>query len=150
MNRPVVRTIAALLALIVLALLVACGDGYPRADRPSDRRMTASTHLQLLNRSLAAKKRKLTMRDACHLVLSKPGAARPEGVLLPLRSTSVVVATDSETGRFLVKLVEVANGQASTRLRLAVGEWLDAVAWRSHFQQLQMRCAATQASTPPG
>ncbi|MDN6883515.1 hypothetical protein QMO14_07880 [Variovorax sp. CAN2819] len=112
--------------------------------------MSVSTHLQLLNHALAGEKRKLMIRDPCHLVLSKLDTPGPTGLLLSLRSTNVILGTDSDSGHFLVKLVDVANGKTTTRLSLSVGEWLEAVAWRSHFQQLQMRCAAQQAPTPRG
>lgn len=145
------RIVACSMTLITLVLLAGCGDGYPRADGLSDRRMSVSAHLRVLNRYLAgsAKDRKLAIKDDCHLVLSKRQAGGREKILLPLLSTDVMVDTDQKTGHFRVQLMGNANGEPMTKLHLVVKQWFDAVAWRSHFQQLQFRCAALRASVPP-
>ncbi|MNL44088.1 hypothetical protein D3C87_1666390 [compost metagenome] len=113
--------------------------------------MSVSAHLRVLNRYLAdsSKERKLSIKDDCHLVLSKRQAVGREKVLLPLLSMDVAIDTDQKTGNFRVLLLMSSkNGKSSMALRLSVKKWFDAVAWRSHFQQLQLRCAALQESEP--
>lgn len=150
MNHGAMRAAAYSMSLALLALLAGCSDGYPRADGLSDRRMSVSAHLRVLNHYLAdsSKERKLSVKDDCHLVLSKRQTAGREKVLLPLLSMDVAIDTDQKSGDFRVLLMSRKNGKSSTALRLSVKKWLDAVAWRSHFQQLQLRCAALQESEP--
>ncbi|MNQ70356.1 hypothetical protein D3C85_849910 [compost metagenome] len=131
---------------IILVALPACGDGYPRADALSDRRMSVSAHLRVLNRYLeeGSKEQELSIKDDCHLILSRRQTASRERILLPLFSTGVVIDTDQGTGDFRVQLMGEGDVESRPTLRLIVKKWVDAVAWRSHFQQLQMRCVAWQ------
>lgn len=131
--------------LAAAALAAGCTRGYPKDDAPSVRQMSVAEHLQVLNGYLAggAMQRRLAPRDDCHLVLKKKpvdtGAA-VQRILIPLLETSVEVATRPGGEGLRVKLTQYEEGRRQVRLRLDLDHWLDAVAWRSHFEQLQLHC----------
>lgn len=141
---------ASLLAAAVLA--AGCGRSYPRDDAPSVRQMTVAEHLQVLNRYLAggATQRRLAPRDDCHLVLKKKAgdSGVMQRILIPLLETSVEVAGRPSGTGLRVKLTRHEEDRRRVQLRLDLDHWVDAVAWRSHFEQLQLHCR--EASTTPG
>ncbi len=145
MNR--IRTSSSLpaAAALLLALALAAGcSRYPDQDAPSVRQMTMAEHLKVLNGYLAhgGRPRRLASRDQCHLVLKKTldSAAAMQRIVIPLLETSVELATRPSGQGLRIKLTQQAEGQRQVWLRLDLEHWIDAVAWRSHFQQLQLHC----------
>lgn len=144
------------LSLPLLACILAsgCGDRYPIEDALDDRRMTASAHLKALNRYLAAGagNRQLAKQDSCHLVLKKSRNAGPgERLVIALTNSQVDIASVPANDGLRVKVTQYHDGVRRVSLRLDVESWFDAVAWRSHFQQLQLKCRDTRerAAAPP-
>jgi len=127
-----------------LALAMAgCTDGYPREDVPSTRQMTVSEHLHALNGYLTggSVQRRLARQDDCHLVLKKRrDAGQAQRIVIPLLESSVEIATHPAGSGLRVKLTQHQDGLRQVWLRLDLDRWIDAVAWRSHFQQLQLHC----------
>lgn len=139
-------------ALLTLASAAGCSR-YPDQDAPSVRQMTMSEHLTVLNGYLAhgGRPRRLASRDQCHLVLKKTldSAATMQRIVIPLLETSVELATRPSGHGLRVKLTQQAEGQRQVWLRLDLEHWVDAVAWRSHFQQLQLNCRDVLEDTSP-
>jgi hypothetical protein len=141
---------AATVALLALGLLVSgCTDGYPSEDAPNVRHMTDDQHLRALNHYLAlgatasgTMHRKLVSQDDCHVVLKKRReAGQTQRIVIPLLESSVEIATQPGGSGLRVKLAQhLEDGEREVRLKLDLDRWIDAVAWRSHFQQLQMNC----------
>ncbi|WP_395351463.1 hypothetical protein [Variovorax sp. UC122_21] len=141
---------AAAAALLALGLLASgCTDGYPSEDAPNVRHMTGAQHLRALNDYLAlgatasgTVHRKLVSQDDCHVVLKKRReAGQVQRIVIPLLETSVEIATQPTGSGLRVKLAQhLEDGEREVRLKLDLDRWIDAVAWRSHFQQLQMNC----------
>jgi len=145
---------ARVLSLLACILASGCGDRYPIEDALDDRRMTASAHLKALNRYLAAGtgKRQLAKQDSCHLVLKKSRDAGPgERLVIALTRSQVDIDSVPANEGLRVKVTQYHDGVRRVSLRLNVESWFDAVAWRSHFQQLQLKCRddRERAAAPP-
>ncbi|MFT2658034.1 hypothetical protein, partial [Escherichia coli] len=78
----------------------------------------------------------------CHVVLKKRReAGQTQRIVIPLLESSVEIATQPGGSGLRVKLAQhLEDGEREVRLKLDLDRWIDAVAWRSHFQQLQMNC----------
>lgn len=138
--------------LLVCSVIAGCGDGYPRGDAPDDSRLSVAAHVKALNRYLSEDEgdRQFARKDSCHLLLNKPGAQR----VIALLRTQITVDSPPTGDGLRVKLTQYRDGQPRVALRLNVDSWIDAVAWRSHFQQLQIECResgerAGDANAPP-
>ena len=145
MNRLRTSSLPITAALMLLALALAAGcSRYPDQDAPSLPQMTMAEHVEVLNGYLAHGGRppRLAPRDECHLVLKKTldSAAAMQRVVIPLLETSVELASRPSGEGLRVKLTQRAEGRRQVWLRLDLEHWVDAVAWRSHFQQLQLHC----------
>lgn len=135
-----IRVVAACLVAAASCLLMAgCMDGYPTEDVMALDAMGPAEHVQALNRRLGevgGTSIRVSMGADCRLQWE--GAAEPASLALP--AISVRFDTDPDTGRYLVLVAEQA-GQ-TPRTAFEVKDWVAAVAFRSHLQQLQHLCTA--------
>ncbi|HEX7865164.1 MAG TPA: hypothetical protein VF555_09440 [Variovorax sp.] len=136
------RWIAAALA----AAAGACTDGYPTKDAPAASTLSAAEHIQALNGMLRHEARsvdaKLTLATPCVLRLATtPPGGRETTASLRLETLHVAFSVDE---RYRVALAQGADLPAAPDHRFVVDGWHDAVAFRSHLQQLQIVCVASK------
>lgn len=135
--------------LVVLIPFVAlfaagCVDGYPSDDVPRTTAMSEREHLRALNRFLedpkGGQRLWFEMAGPCELTLrSKPPlAAGAEAIAL--RGIEADLRMDKASERYVVELVHGPNPAARRMHAFEVDGWFDAVAFRSHVRQLQVRC----------
>ncbi|WP_418124159.1 hypothetical protein [Variovorax sp. 160MFSha2.1] len=138
------RWIAA--GLAVAAAAGACTDGYPTRDAPAAGDMSAAEHVHALNDMLRHEARsvdaRLTLATPCilRLATTAPGA-HESTASLRLETLHIAFSVDE---RYRVNLAPAANRPAARDHRFVVDGWQDAVAFRSHLQQLQMACVASK------
>ncbi|CAN5372758.1 hypothetical protein BH10PSE18_BH10PSE18_09360 [soil metagenome] len=144
-SRP--RWPALLLAGAVALWLSGC-DGYPQQDAPRTTALSPAAHLAALNAYLrgdagpaSEAPRLLAYDSACELEVEERGSARGQRTPLEIDAMRVTLSRDKDSGRYAVELASAVPGD-SRAYRVEVGAWVDAVAFRAHFQQLQMVCAA--------
>ncbi|MET3515289.1 hypothetical protein ABIC63_003072 [Pseudacidovorax sp. 1753] len=134
------RAAAACLPAAAFCLLAAgCMDGYPTEDVMALDAMGPAEHVQALNRRLGeggGPPMRVAMGADCRLQWQ--GASEPASLALP--AISVRFDTDPDTGRYLVLVAEQAGQPPRTAFE--VRDWVAAVAFRSHLQQLQHLCMA--------
>lgn len=134
------RALAALVPITVFCALTAgCMDGYPTEDVMALDAMGPAEHVQALNRRLGeggGAPSRVAVGADCRLQWE--GAAQPAS--LALQQISVRFDTDPDTGRYLVLVAEQAGQPPRTSFE--VRDWVAAVAFRSHLQQLQRLCMA--------
>lgn len=138
---------ALLLAGAVVLGLSGC-DGYPQQDAPRTTALSPAAHLAALNAYLrgdagpaSEAPRLLAYDSACELEVEERGSARGQRTPIEIDAMRVTLSRDKDSGRYAVELASAAPGDARA-YRVEVGAWVDAVAFRAHFQQLQMVCAA--------
>ena len=137
-----------LLSLLGVCLAsLACTDGYPTQDAVSVGAMTPAEHVRMLNSYLGDTARGAELRIAldgpCRLAVRDAGAPRqPPRTPLPLDDLQVRFSTDPATGRYLV----FVRGDGLEGRPFEVANWVSAVAFRSHLQQLQRGCDGLRAS----
>lgn len=141
------RRWAAVTAPVALALAAsACTDGYPSKDAPAAHTLSAAEHIHALNDMLRHDARsvdaKLTLATPCvlRLATTAPGE-REQTASLRLETLRIAFSVDE---RYRVSLARDAGAPVASDHRFVVDDWHDAVAFRSHLQQLQMACAASK------
>ncbi|WP_295989046.1 hypothetical protein [uncultured Variovorax sp.] len=138
------RRIAA--GLAIAAMAGACTDGYPTKDAPAAGDMSAAEHVHALNAMLQHEARTLDARMAlatpCILRLATAAQGARESTA-SLRLDTLHVAFSAEE-RYRVSVAPAAGVPAAPHHRFVVDGWQDAVAFRSHLQQLQMACVASK------
>lgn len=132
----------------LVLLLAACADGYPAADNPRTAALSVKDHVRALNGYLGAQaggaRAAFELTSPCVLGLSRASAgksarsARREAI--DLRTLVVEVKADKTVGGYAVTLLHGADATAREREGFQVEGWIDAVAFRSHLQQLQISC----------
>ncbi|WP_076999444.1 hypothetical protein [Variovorax sp. KK3] len=120
-------------------------EGYTAEDVPSVTSMSAADHLRALDRTMAGAddglKRRATLQGPCDLrIWSGQGSGHPVWQIA-LQSVQVRFDVSPLTGRYLVALSPAVNDPEVGSVD--VGRWVDAVAFRSHVQQLQGLCLAS-------
>ena len=140
---------APLIAGLGLVLLVAaCADGYPAADNPRTAALSVKDHVRALNGYLGAQagatRTAFELTSPCVLGLRKASAAKAarsaRREAIDLRTMVVEVKADKALGGYAVTLLHGADAAAREREGFRVEGWIDAVAFRSHLQQLQISC----------
>ena len=138
------RWIAA--GLAIAATAGACTDGYPTKDAPAARDMSAAEHIHALNGMLGHETHsvdaRLTLATPCILRLATTAPGERE-VTASLRLETVHIAFSVDE-RYRVSLAPASNLPTARDHRFVVDGWQDAVAFRSHLQQLQMACVASK------
>ncbi|WP_432729366.1 hypothetical protein [Variovorax sp. W6] len=132
--------------LAIAAATGACTDGYPSKDAPAARDMSAEEHVHALNGMLRHEARsvdaRLTLATPCILRLATAAPGEREATAsLRLETLHVAFSVDE---RYRVSVAPAANVPAARDHRFVVDGWHDAVAFRSHLQQLQMACVASK------
>ncbi|WP_019655719.1 hypothetical protein [Variovorax atrisoli] len=139
------RWIAAVLAIAAMA--GACTDGYPTKDAPAASDMSAAEHIHALNGMLRHEARtldaRMTLATPCILRLATTAHGGRESIA-SLRLDTLQVAFSAEE-RYRVSVAPAAGMPAAPDHRFVVDGWQDAVAFRSHLQQLQMACVASKS-----
>lgn len=129
-------------------LLAACADGYPAADNPRTAALAVQDHVRALNGYLGAQpgaaRAVVELASSCVLALSRAStgkSARPaRSEAIDLRTMAVEVKADKAAGGYAVTLLHGADAAVREREGFQVEGWIDAVAFRSHLQQLQISC----------
>lgn len=132
-------------AFAVVLLLAACADGYPAEDHPRTAAMSVNDHMRALNRHLDAQvgnaRDAFELASPCMLVLHDASPGKPtRRQPIDLRTLAVELRADKEAGRYAVALLHGAEAPPRAREGFDVEGWVDAVAFRSHLQQLQISC----------
>lgn len=132
----------------LVLLLAACADGYPADDNPRTAALSVTDHVRALNGYLGAQagptRADFEIVSPCVLALRETAAgkagkaARREAI--DLRTLAVEVKADKAAGGYAVTLLHGADGGSPGREGFRVEGWIDAVAFRSHLQQLQISC----------
>jgi len=133
--------------LAIAAMAGACTDGYPTRDAPAASDMSAAEHVQALNGMLRHEARsvdaRMTLATPCILRLATTAQGRRESTA-SLRLDTLHVAFSAEE-RYRVSVAPAADMPAAPEHRFVMDGWQDAVAFRSHLQQLQMACVAPKS-----
>jgi hypothetical protein len=120
---------------------MACTDGYPTQDATSVGAMTPAEHVRMLNSYLDDTARgadlHLALDGPCALTVRDAGGARSATrSRMGLDDMQVRFDTEPVSGRYLVRV----RGDATEARTFEVANWVSAVAFRSHLQQLQRGC----------
>jgi hypothetical protein len=128
-----------------LVLMVGCMDGYPKEDAPRTSALSSREHVHALNRYLAVGdgdgKSRFKLPTPCMLKLSgSTSKTGSRGQSIAVESMRISQHADKETGVYRVVISQPREGTASLDHEFAVGQWIDAVAFRSHLQQITFLC----------
>lgn len=141
---PVLRLACRLLiAALFVSSAAGCVDGYPTEDVMALDAMSPADHVKALNRRLAeggGEAATVALDADCRLSADGTAAAPA----MPLAQMGVRFDTDADSGRYLVLVNEAP--QQPPRLVFEVKDWVAAVAFRSHLQQLQRLCTTPTAA----
>lgn len=129
--------------------MLACADGYPSQDAVSVGAMTPAEHVRMLDTYLddtgGGADVRLTLDDPCHLAIHDTTARGMKSAeRFGLAGLEVQLATDAANGRYFV----IAGNSQLAQRGFEVANWVHAVAFRSHLQQLERRCAEASSTVP--
>lgn len=138
----------------LVLLLAACADGYPAGDNPRTAALSVTDHVRALNGYLGAQagapRAGFELSSPCVLALKETGSGKvgklsksgqpPRREAIDLRTLAVEVKADKAVGGYAVTLLHGAEHSLRAREGFQVEGWIDAVAFRSHLQQLQISC----------
>lgn len=129
----------------LVLLLAACADGYPAEDNPRTAALTVKDHVRALNSYLGAQgggtRAAFELASPCVLALRESVSGRPaRHEAIDLRTMAVELKADKTVRGYAVTLRHGADAASPVREGFQVEGWIDAVAFRSHLQQLQISC----------
>lgn len=132
------------LALALALASVACVDGYPSRDNPHVSALTSGDHIRALNTQLQAfpgqQDTLLTLRTPCEIDRASSGAQAPATETIFLRFLDVELAALDGNRGYQVTLRHRGHSTEERLTDFMTDSWFDAVALRSHLQQLQSNC----------